>query len=617
MANINNELNKIKNAIYGREVRGSIHDGIDKINNESEDSKQKATEASDVMESIMQEGFDNAALESNFEQKLDDKIGSLQPEWTQFKNQTTAQLAETDSFRGNESMINRKNRRPMITIVDDDGNRGFYTKLFELAKEYGIKITSAMITDRQMGFPSDTRPHYDRYYHYNEVMEMQESELVEFISHTHSHDIDNRQEDMSKEELLNDMRVSRDFLKRYGMNYRAMAYAFGTYSQDVVETARLVWDYCIGTGTRGDEIVLAPFDNYDMRRSHGQAGLERVKEQMDKALENNAWVIFTTHVDQGDWYSEEYMRGFIEYALSIGLEFVTTEEGYTAHGNIAQLTKDDGISADGVPFGNKLGRTSIEYDLDITAETPLTAFNPNTVSRYRINVNRGFPGGDSGFLDVFRYTDNELWSYQVFTSTRDKKIYFRTWDSEEEEWSNFENHSANIYLGTNAIGLHDNPDHPKLFNRTVFSNINSRGNEGFPEDKSGTLYHYGVQEEEFSRQIYHIYRENKTYERWWLGDEWSEFILKSHTHYLGVNAIDVNTPPRYFDRGVTISQVTSSGGMLNSSGIVTTHSTLKSEIERYVYQEFKVNGRFDKYIRHAEDSSNWSSWMKYALETVE
>lgn len=36
MANITNELNNIKNAVYGKEVRGSIHDGIDKINKETE-----------------------------------------------------------------------------------------------------------------------------------------------------------------------------------------------------------------------------------------------------------------------------------------------------------------------------------------------------------------------------------------------------------------------------------------------------------------------------------------------------------------------------------------------------------------------------------------------------
>src|SRR5690625_1703659 len=95
MANIDKELNQIKNAVYGREVRGSIHDGIDKINKETEIATGKADEAHDVMESIINDGFDNAALEANFEQKLDDKIADLQPEWTQFKEDTASQLADT------------------------------------------------------------------------------------------------------------------------------------------------------------------------------------------------------------------------------------------------------------------------------------------------------------------------------------------------------------------------------------------------------------------------------------------------------------------------------------------------------------------------------------------
>lgn len=36
MANIKEELRRIKNAIFGREVRGSIHDGIKKMNDEVE-----------------------------------------------------------------------------------------------------------------------------------------------------------------------------------------------------------------------------------------------------------------------------------------------------------------------------------------------------------------------------------------------------------------------------------------------------------------------------------------------------------------------------------------------------------------------------------------------------
>lgn len=95
MADIKKELNDIKNAVYGREVRSSIHDGIKKINEESEESKQKAEEAHEITQDLLDETFDSAALEANFEQRLNDEIANLQPEWTGFKNDVTTQLAHT------------------------------------------------------------------------------------------------------------------------------------------------------------------------------------------------------------------------------------------------------------------------------------------------------------------------------------------------------------------------------------------------------------------------------------------------------------------------------------------------------------------------------------------
>ena len=48
MANITNEINQIKSAIYGEEVRSSIIDGLEAINKESENttSRQKIVEES-------------------------------------------------------------------------------------------------------------------------------------------------------------------------------------------------------------------------------------------------------------------------------------------------------------------------------------------------------------------------------------------------------------------------------------------------------------------------------------------------------------------------------------------------------------------------------------------
>lgn len=91
---IDKEVSDIQNAMKGVEVRGALAAGVKKSFDKSKDAEEKSEQAHDVMESIINDGFDNAALESNFEQKLDDKINNLQPEWTQFKEQTNQQLAE-------------------------------------------------------------------------------------------------------------------------------------------------------------------------------------------------------------------------------------------------------------------------------------------------------------------------------------------------------------------------------------------------------------------------------------------------------------------------------------------------------------------------------------------
>src|SRR5699024_8243620 len=64
----------------------------------------------------------------------------------------TQQLADNDQQRFFESMVNRKKKQKgMITLIDDDGNKGIYTKLRPLALEYGITFTSALATGFDRG----------------------------------------------------------------------------------------------------------------------------------------------------------------------------------------------------------------------------------------------------------------------------------------------------------------------------------------------------------------------------------------------------------------------------------------------------------------------------------
>ena len=63
MANIQNELNNIKNATFGKEVRGSIHDGIDAINKEVESTTSRQVDLESTFDQlVINEGNSNAEI---------------------------------------------------------------------------------------------------------------------------------------------------------------------------------------------------------------------------------------------------------------------------------------------------------------------------------------------------------------------------------------------------------------------------------------------------------------------------------------------------------------------------------------------------------------------------
>src|SRR5699024_2965441 len=171
----------------------------------------------------------------------------------------TTQLAETDD----QSFLNRPvsrwtKPRPMISFHDDDGHLGFYTKMFQVAKEYNIPIVSAMITDRPMQFPGDERPQRPQNYSYEQVVEMQESGLVEFVSHTHTHPLN--MDTLSRDVLDEEFRKSREFMKKWGFNHRVVVIPGGHINDKVIEEARQYYEYMTTFGGV-NKVVEPPFSN--------------------------------------------------------------------------------------------------------------------------------------------------------------------------------------------------------------------------------------------------------------------------------------------------------------------------------------------------------------------
>src|SRR5699024_2894777 len=133
------------------------------------------------------------------------------------------------------------------------------------AKEYNIPITSAMITGKPMGFPWDSRPYNNKYYHYDEIMEMHNSGLIEFVSHSHTHPAPITE--VSDEDLYEDYKKSREELKRLGLNYRALVQPGGNYDKRIFDITRSLFDYGFrGRNRSGSSVTTPPLDNIGIHR---------------------------------------------------------------------------------------------------------------------------------------------------------------------------------------------------------------------------------------------------------------------------------------------------------------------------------------------------------------
>ena len=476
MADIKKELNDIKTAIYGKDVRGSIHDGIDKINKESEDSKQKASEAHDVMESIINDGFDNAALEANFEQKLDDKIGQLQPEWTQFQTDVTSQLNETEDELFKSSHVNHKVGGFNLWWIDDDGHKGVYTKLAPWLREYGIKMSSAIITDRPHGFPIPGLPAYNPsglYMSYEQMKELEDEGIVEFIPHSHTHDLNNRYTDMSVGEIHDDMSTCKKIMRQLGWNYKDLVFPFGAHNDQVREVARQYFRSAIDT--KGGAFI-PPVDQFSIPR----IGMDTIDSQsiiseINKAYENDTLIILMSHVDQYGGLEESKMREVIEHALSLGGRFITGEEAINNYGNIAQFNNTI-ISYDGGIHSDVLNNVIFSKVGDYVNNAPITDFPIRKTVYVKVRLadvsDYDFPPSIErhGMIEVYR--DAELgYSYQTFIPSNSRPVLYRNWNTVSDKWGDWQPTGTTRIVG---IDGYENNAPITAFPRHVFTNVKVR-----------------------------------------------------------------------------------------------------------------------------------------------
>src|SRR5690625_4567943 len=173
MANIKKYTDKIRKSIYGKEVRGSLADGIEAINDEVEDNTEVAVNIEKRQDAVEQQfddlqqnytedspsdaeivaGRTNTKTGKNYStlgKRLDDEYEETHRKIDSNHDDVTAQLAHEAQRSMNKSFYDSlgssRKRRPIMTIVDDDGKSEFYTLIKPILEEFKVPIASALIT---------------------------------------------------------------------------------------------------------------------------------------------------------------------------------------------------------------------------------------------------------------------------------------------------------------------------------------------------------------------------------------------------------------------------------------------------------------------------------------
>lgn len=136
MANIKNHLNNIKNALFGQEVRGSIHDGIDAINKEVESTTGRQVDLEKTFDQlVINAGNSNAEIvdarvksDGTSYSKLGDRLNEVDSQLEHIANKFKKGKCLNVSEIGLKNDVDVDNSYKLIEFINSI--QGDYTLLF-------------------------------------------------------------------------------------------------------------------------------------------------------------------------------------------------------------------------------------------------------------------------------------------------------------------------------------------------------------------------------------------------------------------------------------------------------------------------------------------------------
>lgn len=237
------------------------------------------------------------------------------------------------------SLIPKKyNRKPILTIIDDDGRNSFYTVYKSLIQK-GYPIVCCID-------PVNWTGKTDRFMSWEQVHELEEIGC-EFIVHgAYPFMIGDNQHYKTADELrLYFEEAQAEFKKQKLSDWDLAVYPQSDHTH---ETRLILSEYFRGAfaSKEHDDIYYStpPISQYRIARwffnyDDLSSGFETAKLQIDGAIANNGWFVICTHSEMFDTDGKaiQTLESIINYAEQNGMSIVNARDGIDMFSNLLQI----------------------------------------------------------------------------------------------------------------------------------------------------------------------------------------------------------------------------------------------------------------------------------------
>src|SRR5699024_5563127 len=368
---------------------------------------------------------------------------------------------------------------------------------------------------------------------------------------TNEHDPNDRPIDLPKERLREGYRSAKKKIIEWGGNHRGVVYPFGNYNKTIYDVAREYHDYAFDIGTLGG-IVEPPINSYKITRYNPMnKSISDIKNKLDEAYDKNAWIIIISHVDEGT-YDEAKSIELIDYAISKGFEFVTTEKGMGYHGNLLDLDENSSIDKFGKVHSDSLGKTRVTKDNEFLASNVPSDFDTGiTITKIDVSSSdntNGLPFKMYGTLVVNKSSDLNNWTHQTFYAGFRNLIAYRHADT-GDTWSDW-------YVNYMPEGHGELPDNSKPRDYplgTTTTTINEPNATDTPGNKGGIIVTTKTKDSYlWMYQEFFDVTNNETYTRRADSlDQWRSWRRVKNFYHYDINEIDGTLPAGSYANGMT------------------------------------------------------------------